>query len=70
MQKIRKNWWAIWDFKDEHKHTDRQGQLRTRTPTGKPGDKNLFQLLGMSYNHKNLQVDAEKYFKKLLGGGI
>ena len=24
----------------------------------------------MSYNHKNWQVDAEKYFKKLIGGGI
>ena len=24
----------------------------------------------MSYNHKNWQVDAEKYFKKLIRGGI
>ena len=24
----------------------------------------------MSYNHENWQVDAEKYFKKLIGGGI
>ena len=30
----------------------------------------LFQLLGMSYNHENWQVDAEKYFKICLGGGI
>ena len=24
----------------------------------------------MSYNHENWQVDAEKYFKKLIRGGI
>ena len=28
----------------------------------------LFQLLGISYNHENWQVNAEKYFKKLIGG--
>ena len=28
-----------------------------------------FQLQGMSYNHENWQVDAEKYFNKLIGGG-
>ena len=27
----------------------------------------LFQLLGMSYNHENWQVDAEKYCKKFIG---
>ena len=32
--------------------------------------KNLFQLLGMSYNHENWQVDAEKYFKKLIRSRI
>ena len=30
----------------------------------------LFQLLGMSYNNENWQVDAKKYFKKLLGSRI